>query len=484
VNRNFRIRTLLILAVLALLALLVQGYHPGVEDDGVYLSAIKKDLQPALYPYDSDFFALQLQATVFDKVVAASVRLTHLPLGWTVFAWQCAAIFLVLWGCWEISRRCFAEWYARWAGVALVAVLLTLPVAGTALYLTDQHLHPRALATAASLFAIAEVLDRRWIRAGLLLAIAFVIHPIMAAFAVSYCVFLAWKPRGEAWPAALAAALPLNWLLEPTSEPWRQAARTRDYFYLSGWHWYEWLGVAGPLILLWWFARIDRGEHSARTRVVSRLVYFGLFQLAVALPVMSFSALDRLKPWQPMRFLHLVYFLFVLFAGGLLGQYVLRSRLWRWVCLFVPLGAVMFYAQRETFPATRHLELPGLALKNQWVGSFNWIRQNTPRDSLFALDPYYMSLPGEDFHSFRALAERSVLADYGKDAVVATQVPRLAPRWQREFQAQLGWTKFQAQDFQRLKETFGVSWVVVQAPGVPGLDCPYRNQAVSVCRVQ
>ena len=483
VPRKKRVLNLVLLAVLTVLALLVQGYHPGAEDDGVYLTAIKKDLHPTLYPYDSDFFALQLQATVFDKLVAGSVRATHLPLGWTVFAWQCAAIFLVLWGCRQIACRIFSEPHAQWAAVAMVAVLLTLPVAGTSLYLTDQHLHPRALATAAILFAVAAVLDGRWVRAGLLLAAAFLFHPLMAAFGISYCFFLSWKASARRAASFMAATLPLNWILEPTSEPWREAARTRDYFFFFGWRWYEWVGVGGPLLLLWWFARTEGRKNYRAQKVASRLVYFGVFQLAVAIPIMLFPALDRLKPFQPMRFLHLLYLLFVLMAGGFIGQRVLRAKPYRWVLLFLPLSAAMFYVQRQTFPDTRHLEWPGLPSGNRWLQAFDWVRQNTPPDSLFAMDPYYMSLPGEDFHSFRALAERSMLADYGKDAVVATQVPRLAPRWQREFHALSGWTKFQAGDFQRLKTAFGVSWVILQAPGVSGLDCPYRNEVVFVCRV-
>ncbi len=58
------------------LGLLVMGYHPGLEDDGVYLSAVKADLDPALYPHDSDFFRLQLQATIFDRWMAA-IRSSH-----------------------------------------------------------------------------------------------------------------------------------------------------------------------------------------------------------------------------------------------------------------------------------------------------------------------------------------------------------------------------------------------------------------------
>lgn len=52
------------------LGFLAMGYHPGLEDDGVYLSAVKARLNPVLYPHDEDFFRLQIQATVFDQAMA------------------------------------------------------------------------------------------------------------------------------------------------------------------------------------------------------------------------------------------------------------------------------------------------------------------------------------------------------------------------------------------------------------------------------
>ena len=77
-----------------------------------------------------------------------------------------------------------------------------------------------------------------------------------------------------------------------------------------------------------------------------------------------------------------------------------------------------------------------------------------------------------------------MLADELKDAGMAARVPRLAPRWLREVEAQRGWRGFQRPDFLRLKAEFGVDWVVLQAPGVEGLPCPYRNAQVVVCRVE
>lgn len=480
-----------LLALLTIFAIVVQGYHPGLEDDAFYLAAIKHNLNPSLFPHDADFFRVQFQATVFDKLIAYSLRLTHVPLAWGILLWQWVVTFLILWQCLRISRRCFAEGHAQWAAVTMVAVLLTLPVSATGLTLTDQYLHPRALATAAILAAIVAVIDSQLLPAFALLTAALFVHAIMAAFGASYCLFLLWRPTAgtktnQRQSATLAAALlPLGWIFEPASDAWRQAAATRLFYFVLRWHWYEWLGVFAPLALLWWFRDLARSRNQAvLSRIAERLVYFGVFQLAIALLMLLPPQLERLRPLEPMRFLHLVYLLFVLLVGGLLGQYVLKSHALRWLLLFLPLSAGMFYAQRQMFPATAHLELPGTDSRNQWVDAFRWISRNTPVDSQFALDPRYMELPGEDYHGFRALAERSVLVDEIKDAGMAARVPRLAPLWFREVQAQRGWRSFQRPDFFRLKREFGVDWVVLQAPGVDGLPCPYRNSQVMVCRVE
>jgi hypothetical protein len=497
---DFSMRNLAGLALLTVAALLVIGYHPGLEDDSFYLAAIKRNLNPALFPHDADFFRLQFQATIFDRMIALSVRLTHLPVLWTVFLWQVAAIFLVLHGCWRISRRCFARPESQWAAVTLVAALLTLPVSGIAINLADQSLHPRTLATAAILAAIVAVLDRRLWLASILLAIALAIHAIMASFGISFCAFLLWnlrrsRTRPAASHAALASLIPLGWLFEPTSDAWRQAAATRGFYFLGRWEWYEWLGVFAPLVLLFVFRHFaPRMEnalgHSALLPLTSSLLYFGLFQTVVGLAIMLPPSLERLRPFEPMRYLHLLYLLFFLFIGGLLGRFVLNRHRYRWALLFLPLSAGMFYAQRQMYPASPHLEMPFVSPNSDWLRVFNWIRLNTPVDGLFAVDPHYETLPGEDYHGFRALAERSVLADYEKDGGMAARVPRLAPQWLREVTALNGWRTFQAADFARLQHDFGVTWVVLsredaEFPAPPtSMNCPYGNETVKVCRLR
>jgi len=496
-TRDSSATNLALLLALTAVAFFVMGYHPGLEDDAFYLAAIKRNLNPALFPHDSEFFRLQFQATIFDKLIALSVRLTHLQLAWVVLLWQLAAIFLLLHGAWRISRRCFSQPATQWSAVVALALLLTLPLPGIALNLADQYLHPRTLATAAILAAIVAVLDRRYWLAGVLLAVALSIHAIMASFGISFCLFLLWNQRvraprlSSAAPLGAALIFPLEWLWQPTSDAWRQAAATRGFYYPARWHWYEWLGVIAPLVLLYvlkLFLRRDEStkkDQTALPTMVSSLLYYGIFQTAAGLLIMLPPSLERLRPFEPMRYLHLLYLLFFLIAGGLLGRFVLDRRAYRWPLLFLPLAAGMFYAQCQMYPASRHLELPGTTPENSWLQAFAWIRQNTPNDSLFALNPHYTTLPGEDYHGFRALAERSALADYEKDGGMAARVPPLAPRWLTEVQAQTGWEKFQAADFQRLKNEFGVTWVVLEAKqdSAGSMTCPYQNQELKVCRL-
>ena len=495
---DFSAANLLLLALLTVIAFLVMGYHPGLEDDAFYLAAIKRNLNPSLFPHDAEFFQVQFQATIFDKLIAWSVpgwsvRLTHLPLAWAALLWQFAALFFLLHGCWRIARRCFPLPHVQWAAVATVAALLTLPVSGVGITLADQYLHPRTLATAAILAGIVAVLDRRLWLAGVLLVVAFSIHAIMAAFGISFCVFLLWTQRAGKRPSfpVAAALLPLGWIFEPASDAWRQAASTRSFYFLSRWEWYEWLGVFAPLVLLYVlqrFVKRRKMDDSALLPVVSSLLYYGVFQTAVGLLIMLPPRLERLRPFEPMRYLHLLYLLFFLLAGGLIGSYILDRKIYRWLLFFLPLSAGMFYAQRQMLPATAHVEWPGATPQSQWLQAFSWIRQNTPVDSLFALDPHYVTLPGEDYHGFRALAERSVLADFDKDGGMAARVPRLAPRWLKEVTAQTGWQNFQPSDFQRLKQDFGVTWVILSTAAPSNQDeqvmtCPYRNRQVAVCRL-
>jgi len=466
------------------------GYHPGIEDDGVYLSAIKSDLNPALYPHDAEFFRVQLQATLFDKWVADSIRWSHLPVSVGEFLWQFATIGLILLACWSIVRCLFADELVRWGGIAMVAAMLTLPVAGTALYLADQHLHPRNLSTGIILLAVSRILANRHWQAVPLLLLGVVLHPIMAALGISFCIFLtaATLEPVRVWLRSLrnslAAAVPLGWIFEHPTPIWRKALETRSYFFLYRWTWYEWLGALAPLLLFWLLWRF--AEHKGETklaRFAMAVFAYGVFQQIASMVILGSPSLVRITPMQPMRYLHLIYFFLALIAGCLLTKYLIRASIWRWAVYLVVINVGMFSAQQSLYGGTAHLELPGMKPSNPWLQAFAWIRSNTPVDAYFVMDPNYMAAPGEDYHSFRALAERSQLADAIKDTAVVTQVPDLGPDWERQVTAQAGWQHFKLADFRRLKSGFGVNWALVSYPAPAGLDCRWHNSALSVCQI-
>ncbi len=483
-------RKIYLILAFAVLGFAVMGYHPGIEDDSVYLSAVKGDLNPALYPHDSEFFRVQLQATLFDKWVAGFVRWTHIPVGATEFLWQFGSIVLILFGCASIARSLFEEDEARWGGVAMVAAMLTLPVAGTALYLADQHLHPRNLAAGIILIAVSRITaGKRWHAVPLLL-LSFVVHPIMAVLGMSFCIFLtmATLEPVHVWLRSLrdslAAAVPLGWVFESPTPVWRKALDTRSYLFLYRWTWYEWLGALAPLFLFWllWRIALKRGETQL-ARFALAVFAYGVFQQIAAMVILGSPGLIRLTPLQPMRYLQLIYFFMALIGGALLGKSLLKSSTWRWVLYLVVINASMFAAQRALFAGSPHIEIPGVPTANPWLQAFAWIRTNTPIDAYFAMDPNYLAAPNEDYHSFRALAERSQLADAIKDTAMVTQVPDLGPTWEQQVTAQAGWTHFQLNDFERLKTDFGVNWALVAYPQPAGLDCRWHNDTLAVCRV-
>jgi hypothetical protein len=472
------------LLLLTLGALAVHGYHPYAEDAEIYLPGIKKLLHPALYPAGTEFFESHASLTLFPNLIAASVRFTHIPFDYAIFIWHPASIFVLLVACWQFSEVCFGTVRARWGAVALIASLLTLPVAGTALYLMDQYLNPRNLAAFAAVFAVTRVLEKKYVRAALWILFAAAVHPLMASFAIAFCAVLIFVEKIKKPALAMAAVFPFTNFLAPPTAAYREAMRFHISHFLPQWQWYEWLGLIAPFAVLIWLGRIARLrnlknlERVCHAAVVYEFVYF-VIALVIAIP-QRFEALARL---QPLRSLLLVYIFMLMAIGGLVAEYILKDRQWRWLLLFLPVCVGMFVAQRQLFPSTAHIEWPWAAPKNQWEQAFLWIRQNTPVDATFAINPFYMEAAGEDRIGFRALAERSRLADANKDSGAVAMFPPLAEEWWGQFQPQKDWPHFSDVDFLRLQEKYRVSWVLVQVPAATGLSCPYKNSAVAVCKI-
>lgn len=481
---------------------LTMGYHPGAEDDTVYLAAVKSAVNPSLYPFDRPFFMSQMRTSFFHVWMAHLIHATGISVGSAELLGQLVSLMLIFYASYSILSKLFEETSSRWGGMALLSAALTLPVAGTALYLADQYLHPRNQATALILCAVARILAGRKWQAIPLLVLSFLLHPLMGSMGISFCCVLTlthsepvrqqislWRLRlfTELSPAhrfSITGLIPFGWVFDKPSQPFLDAINARHCYHLFQWTWYEWLGVIGPLIIFWAVARFARKRQQFRlAQFATAVLLYCVFHLAIALLILSPTRFPALCTLEPMRFLQLVYIFLVLVLGAYLGKYLLRARLIRWALFIVIANGTMFLTQRHLFAATEHIELPGQPSQNPWLQAFAWIRTNTPQDAYFAIDPEYMAAPEEDNDGFRALAERSALADADKDAAVVTKAQDLSPRWQRELHAEAGWKHFQLSDFERLKQEFGVNWVLVSYPQPNGLNCPWHNALLAVCQV-
>jgi hypothetical protein len=482
------LQTIILLFLAAVAAVLVHGYHPFVEDAEIYVPGIKKLLNPALYPYNDIFFASHARLTFFPNLIAGLVRLTHFPLEWVLLAWHVACIFSLLLACWKLGGLCFGSARAGWGSALLVASLLTIPVAGTALYIMDQYLNTRSFSTAAVVWIVLAAARRKYLHAAFWIVLTALLHPLMAVFGAAFAGLLMLQQHRRSVQAAATTAsilLPTA-MFPPVSGAYRQVLDSHSYFFLLRWDWYEWLGIAGPFAILWLLGRAAQRRDLATVEELCRTsVNFGLLFFVAAL-ITSVPQSARFAELQPMRCMHLVFILLFVISGGWLTEWAMSSTRNLRLLLFAALASLnggMFYAQRQLFPATHHIEWPGRNSRNAWVLAFTWIRDHTPVEAYFALDPDHMRLPGEDQHGFRAIAERSMLADRVKDSGAVSMFPALAETWSEQVQSQADWTRFRRADFELLRSRYGVDWVVLQQPGTAALECPYSNSTVLVCRV-
>ena len=504
-------------AILTLAALLVHGYHPYAEDGGVYMPEIKQLVDPTLYPHGSAFVVGHLRYSLFAPMIAVLARLTHLRVETVLFGAYLVSFWMTLFAAWLLAARCFPGREARCGAMALLAVWITLPVAGTSLMLMDPYVTARSFSTPCALLALVGALDfilhrdnrgesrdtklRGLTLCFVSLTIAVAMHPLMGAYAVGsvLLLFTIMSPdrrirvRGTIAIAGTALAVGAELVLSAPRENaiYRQVAMTRYYWFLGRWRWYELVGIIAPLLILALAASRRRREYAARTGLARTALAAGVMAVAVsallARPEMQSHAVARL---QPLRIFQLVYIVMILVLGAALAEFVLKREPWRWAATFSLLAAVMLAAERMTFPDSQHIEWPRESLRgestgqnNPWEQAFFWIAAKTPKDAMFALDAHYITTPGEDAQSFRAIAERTALPDFSKDGGVVTNKPELAAAWLRGQQAQQNLSR--QTDAQRILflKPLGVTWVVLARRTATRFACEYENESLKVCRL-
>jgi hypothetical protein len=316
----------------------------------------------------------------------------------------------------------------------------------------------------------------------------------MAALGIGFVVLLAIArspSTARNFAILLAVLLPiaiaaLGLSRSPVSDAYREAAMSRSYFFLTGWKWYDIAGALAPIVLFGWVAWRERRNPVSQTFELSlAAVWFASLACLAGIAVTWNDQFFLFARLQPMRAYQLIYVLMLLVPINLAIQtFVCQWRAPRrelaFAMVIIGVAAGMYLVQRNTFPASAHVEWPWVESRNPWQQAYEWIRLNTPKDAVFALDANYPDEAGNDRQGFRAEAERSALPDQTKDGGVAALFPELAGAWLANSSMTEHIDMESEQQTARLLKA-GVSWVVVPYDRRVDLHCPYHNAQVAVC---
>ena len=481
------------LLAISALTLLIHGYHPFADDAGLYVAGLEKLLDPTLFPVGMRFILSETRIESFYPLVIGVTKLLGGSLEGALLLLYLLTLIAFIYGAWYLSGLLTDCRFCRWFAVCLTGCFFTLPVAGTSIHIMEPYPGPRSIVAALSFFAVGLTLERRWFWLGVTLAASATMHPELTIFTGSFVLVLTLLQDGRARLALSACALALviaGALYAFTAHAAASAAygvaqQSRTYIFLSDWHWYELLGVLLPLCLLA-IAAARLRLSSVAGRLCVACVLAGTTSLVCSALFVHPAGPGLLARLQMLRMFELVYLVGVLLLGCGIGTFLVeKGRGWRSIGIgaLATLAAAMFFIQTAAFGHSNHLELPGLKPRNGYEQAFLWIRDDTPRTAVFAADPMLVFAPGEDEQNLRAMAQRSVLADY-KDEGLALVFPTDSGGWYKQFDAQTDIASMS--DAERIARLvpLGASWMVLPAGVLTAMPCPYRNDVVLVCRLE
>ena len=480
------------LLAISVLTLLVNGYHPFADDAGLYIAGVEKLLDPALFPVGMRFILSETRIESFYPLVIGMTKLMHGSLEWALLLLYLATLVAFIYGAWYVSGLVTNCRFCRWTAVCLAGGSFTLPVAGTSINIMEPYLGPRAFVAALSIFAVGLTLERRWLWLGVVLVASATMHPELTVFTGSFVLVLALLQRGKvrlAVGASLLALVTATVLYLFTSHTTASAAylaaqESRTYIFLSEWRWYELLGLVLPLGLFS-IAALRLRLSNAAGQLSAACLLAGMTSLVCSALFVHPAGSGLLARLQMLRMFQLIYIVGVLLLGCGVGVLLAeRGTGWRYAGAggLTVLACAMFAVQTAAFGHSNHLELPGTQPRNAYEQAFLWIRGNTPPSAVFAADPMLVFAPGEDEQNLRAIADRSILADY-KDEGLVLVFPKDSGDWYRQFDAPRKIASMtDAERFARLTP-LGATWMVLPVKASTAMACPYRNRAVMVCRL-
>jgi len=278
------------------------GYRYGVSDQAFYIPALAKALDPALFPRDTAVLAPQMGAWLGDDVVAAVSRVTAVDLPTLAGVLQIATLILLAGAVAYLLRGLRASWWAVAGGLAIASLRHHIP--GTGANSLEGYFHPRVLAFALGLWALAFVLRRRVVPAFLMIALAAIVHPTTAVWmggvvVVTVLSRLSTRSTPIVIVAGVAACAWFALRGARMDAAWLSVISVKDYLFPATWAIWEWtIDLAYPVVLWLMFRRrvaLGRDVPGERAVVTALLVAMLGFLLSVPLTVLHVTLAVQLQ---------------------------------------------------------------------------------------------------------------------------------------------------------------------------------------------
>ncbi len=465
------------------------GYRYGGSDQAFYIPAVTHVLQPATFPRDAALIESQAALTVVDEVLAEGVRLTGLRLEWLFFSAYVVSLALLWAGLALVGEHVYQS---AWVTGALgAAFTMRHQIARTSANTFEPYFHPRMLAFALGVLAIAAVLRRRgWIAVALVAASA-VIHTTTAIwFALLLGVALAILDPlfrrlsivavvGAVAMLAWAATLgPLRGMWTTMDAVWLQAVASKDSLFADQWPVWAWAANLGMLGLLW-AAHLIRKRRDEASNEDAALVWgaSALVALFVATLPLVMMRLPLAVEFQISRVFWLIDLLATVYLLAALTGTRLRTR------LALPVAALLLTvsAGRAAYVTlVEHPERPLLAVStpsSPWEDAMQWISRQPVSTHVLA-DPGHSWKYGT---SVRVSGQRDVLLEEVKDSAMAIYSHDTAARVVDRTAAIGDFTQMTAEKALRLAAQYDVQLLVSEAD--LALPVAYRNTQFTIYRL-
>jgi hypothetical protein len=447
------IRALSILPFVLLATANSAGYRYGAGDLGFYGPAVMRALHPQLFPRDAPIIEAQARLTLMDETVATIARLTterfpQLFLGLYLSTLALLALALSALGSRMYRSRC--------AVAALVAAFtLRHAIAKSGTNTLEAYFHPRQLAFAFGVLAVAAFVRGRYLAVAAALAGAALLHPTTTLwFAIWLMVAVFISDRRWRVPLAVAGACgvvaaawafqsgPLHGRLVVMDREWLAAIAEKDYLFPLQWPATAWI-VNLALAAIVWFLYRRRAAAGVLLPNETGLAYGCLslvvvFMIAVALSAIPLALAVQLQPARAFWMIDLLATVYAVWALADDERAASRRPVLAATALAVVAIVRGTYIMLVEFPDRRMFEV---AVPGDW-GRVAAFAQTTPEGSGWLAHPNHAAKYGT---SFRMSAGRDVFVEAVKDSAIGMYDRSIAMRTHDRLEA-LG-------DFATLSET-------------------------------